>query len=166
MTDQELKKLKRTDLLELLISESKENERLRAQLAQAEQQLQSRSITVEKAGSLAEASLQLSGVFQSAQDAAAMYLENIQTLSARQEEICARLEGESRREAERRLAEAEQRCRTMEADTQAKCLKLTDAARREAAAYWEETRTKLEQFCTQREGLRELLSHPVGRDTQ
>lgn len=165
MTDRELKKLNRADLLELLISESKENERLRTQLAQAEQQLQSRIITVEKAGSIAEAAMQLSGVFQTAQEAAAMYLENIQTLSAQQETICARLENESRQEADRRLAEADQMCRQMEADTQAKCQEMTDSAKREAAACWEEARSKLEQFYAQHQGLKELLTQYDRKDT-
>lgn len=165
MTDRELKKLSRTDLLELLISESKENERLRGQLAQAEQQLQSRIITVEKAGSIAEASMQLSGVFQAAQDAAAMYLENIETLSSRQKEICTRLEAESRQEADRRLTEADQKCRAMEAETQRKCQELTTSAEREASAYWNEALTKIEQFCKQREELQELLNQHTGKDT-
>lgn len=165
MTDRELKKLSRTDLLELLISESKENERLRGQLAQAEQQLQSRIITAEKAGSIAEASIQLSGVFQAAQDAAAMYLENIQALSSHQEEICARLEAESRQEADRRLTEADQKCRTMEDETLRKCQELTTAAEREASAYWNEALTKIEQFCKQREELQELLNQHTGKDT-
>lgn len=165
MTDRELKKLSRTDLLELLISESRENERLRDQLAQAEQQLQGRIITVEKAGSIAEASIQLSGVFQAAQNAAAMYLENIQTLSSHQKETCARLETESRREADRRLAEADQKCRNMEVETRRKCQELTTAAEREASAYWDEARTKIEQFCKQREELQELLTQHAGKDT-
>lgn len=165
MTDQELKKLNRTDLLELLISKSKENEQLRTQLTQAEQQLQSRIVTVEKAGSIAEAAMQLSGVFQAAQEAAAMYLENIQTLSAQQEMICARLENESRQEAERRLAEADQMCHRMKADTQAKCQEMTDAAKREAAEYWEDVKSKLKQFCAQYESLKELLIQYAGKDS-
>lgn len=36
MTDQELKKLRRSDLLELLIAQEKENERLRSQVEQLE----------------------------------------------------------------------------------------------------------------------------------
>lgn len=165
MTDRELKKLSRTDLLELLISESRENEQLRARLDQAEQQLQSRAIAVEKAGSLAEASIQLSGVFQAAQDSAAMYLENIQALSSHQEEICAQLEDESRREAECRLAEADRKCREMEAETQRKCQELITAAQREASAYWSEAMEKMEQFCKQREELREFLGQHAGKGT-
>ena len=71
MTDQELKKLRRSDLLELLIAQGKENEQLRARLAQAEAQLAERKVLLTKAGSIAEASLQLNGVLEAAQAAAA-----------------------------------------------------------------------------------------------
>ena len=102
MTDQELKKLRRSDLLELLIAQGKENEQLRARLAQAEAQLAERKVLLTKAGSIAEASLQLNGVFEAAQAAAEQYMENVRRLSGQQEQICARLESESRQTAERR----------------------------------------------------------------
>ena len=107
MTDQELKKLHRTDLLELLIAQEKENEQLRGKVAQLEAQLTDRTLDLEKAGSIAEAALQVNGVFQTAQDAAAQYLENIRRLSDRQETLCRQLEEESRKAAEQRMAETE-----------------------------------------------------------
>jgi len=85
MTDQELKKLRRSDLLELLIAQEKENEQLRGQVAQLEKRLADRTIDLEQAGSIAEASLKIHGVFQAAQEAAAQYLENIQRLSGQLE---------------------------------------------------------------------------------
>lgn len=81
MTDQELRKLSRADLLELLLQQAKENERLREQLKQAQEQLASRKIEIEKAGSIAEAALQLNGVFEAAEKAAAQYLENVRRLA-------------------------------------------------------------------------------------
>ena len=81
MTDQELRKLSRADLLELLLEQSKENERLREQLRQAEERLADRKIEIETAGSIAQAALQLNGVFEAAQKAADQYLENIQRLA-------------------------------------------------------------------------------------
>lgn len=81
MTDQELRKLSRADLLELLLEQSKENERLREQLKQAQEQLASRKIEIDNAGSIAEAALQLNGVFEAAEKAAAQYLENVRRLA-------------------------------------------------------------------------------------
>lgn len=81
MTDRELRKLSRADLLELLLQESRENERLRAELEKANQKLADRKIAIESAGSIAEAALELNGVFRSAEKAAAQYVENIRRLA-------------------------------------------------------------------------------------
>ena len=80
MTDRELRKLSRAELLELLLEESRENERLRAQLQEMNEKLADRAIRIERAGSIAEAALQLNGVFQAAEEAAAQYLENVRRL--------------------------------------------------------------------------------------
>jgi len=85
MTNKELKKLSRTDLLKMLIAQSKEMEALKKQLKEANEMLEDRRIMIENSGSIAEAALQLNGVFEAAQKAAAQYLENIQLKS----DICA-----------------------------------------------------------------------------
>ena len=69
MTDKELRKLNRADLLELLLMLKKENDQLTRQVQQLQAQVDDRKIVVDKAGSIAEASLQLNGVFESAQAA-------------------------------------------------------------------------------------------------
>ena len=84
MTDKELKKLSRAELLELLLESNRENERLRKQLETAKGLLASRVIEIENAGSIAEAALALNGVFQAAQLAADQYLENVRRLAGEQ----------------------------------------------------------------------------------
>ena len=84
MTDRELRKLSRAELLELLLEESRENERLRAQLQEMNEKLADRAIRIERAGSIAEAALQFNGVFQAAEEAAAQYLENVRRLAEEQ----------------------------------------------------------------------------------
>ena len=81
MTDKELRKLTRAELLEMLISQMKENERHQEQVEELAAQLEDRRIMLEEAGSIAEASLRLNGVFQAAEKAAQQYLENIKRLS-------------------------------------------------------------------------------------
>lgn len=58
------------------IDEKREIE-LQARLDEAEAQLKDREITIEKSGSIADAAMQLSGVFQAAQEAADTYLKSI-----------------------------------------------------------------------------------------
>lgn len=80
MTDKDLRRMSRRELLELLLYQMEENERLRNQLNKANKKLKSRSIIIEEAGSIAEAALKLNGVFEAAQEAASQYLENIRRL--------------------------------------------------------------------------------------
>lgn len=85
VTERELRKLSRADLLELLLAESRENERLRTELDEANRKLASRAIEIENAGSIAEAALRLNGVFEAAERAAQQYLENVRRLSEEQD---------------------------------------------------------------------------------
>ena len=147
MTDNELRKLKRTDLLELLLAQEKENEDLRRQLQEAQDRLEERKLALEEAGSIAEASLRLSGVFEAAQTAADQYLENVRRLSEGHETRCARLEEESRQKADRLLQETEERCTAM-----------LESAKQESQAYWENVSARLEEYYNAHEGLRELLA--------
>lgn len=70
MTDKELHKLSRKELLELMLEQSRQLDELREQLRQAQEQLTSRRLLLNKAGSIAEAALQVNRVFEAAQAAA------------------------------------------------------------------------------------------------
>lgn len=80
MTDKELRRLNRAELLEMLLEQSKEVERLKEQNQKLTEQLENRRILIERAGSIAEAALQLNQVFETAQRAADQYLENVRQL--------------------------------------------------------------------------------------
>ena len=77
MTDKELQKLKRTELLELMIAQSKQIIMLKKQLEQAELKLQEREILLQESGNIAEAALRLNHIFEDAQQAADDYLASI-----------------------------------------------------------------------------------------
>lgn len=80
MTDKELRRLSRSELLEMMISLTEENEKLKLRLEQVEAQFQDRRIMIDKAGSIAEAALQLNNVFEAADRAAQQYLENVRRM--------------------------------------------------------------------------------------
>lgn len=90
MTSKELKRLRRTDLMEMLLELSKENVELRRQLDEANAKLADRQIQVENAGSLAEAALQLNGIFAAAQAACEQYEYNVRLRSRQLEEQISR----------------------------------------------------------------------------
>jgi hypothetical protein len=77
MTDKELKKLTRLQLLELLVEQGKELERQRARAERAEKKLRERNVLLGEAGSIAEAALRIQGVFEAAQAAADQYLDSV-----------------------------------------------------------------------------------------
>ena len=81
MTDKELKRIGRAELLELLLTQSEENEALQARIDELEQELRRREIIIENAGTIADAAFQLNGVFDAAGAAAVQYLENIKRLN-------------------------------------------------------------------------------------
>ena len=78
MTEKELKHLSRAELLELLLAQTEENEKLKQQLQQAQKQLADRRILIEESGTMAEAALKLNGVFDAVDKAVRQYLENVQ----------------------------------------------------------------------------------------
>ena len=91
MTDKELKKLKRPQLLEILVTQSKEIDRLRSELKKRDSQLEERRLIMERTGSVAEASLALFHVLEDAQKAADLFLENAKAdAQAQADELIAR----------------------------------------------------------------------------
>lgn len=85
MTDKELRRLSRSQLLEMLITQTQENQRLRQQLEQAQQALSDRQIHLACAGSIAEAALRLNDVFEAADKAAQQYLASVKALAEEQQ---------------------------------------------------------------------------------
>lgn len=83
MIEKDLKHLNRRELIELLLEQSRKMDALKERCAELEQQLQDRNIAVTEAGSIAEAALRLEGIFETAQRAADIYLENVRLLRER-----------------------------------------------------------------------------------
>lgn len=85
MTEKELLKLKRSEMLEIMLAQSREIDALRRELGETKAQLEERKILISKAGSLAEASLSLTKVFEEAQKAADLYVFNVKQACRQQE---------------------------------------------------------------------------------
>lgn len=106
MTEKELKRLSRAELLELLLLQTRETERAQARTRQMEEALSKRQLKVQEAGDLAHAVLAVNGVMETAQRAAVQYLENIKQMEADTRERCAEIIEKARQEAERIIREA------------------------------------------------------------
>lgn len=102
MTDKEFKRLKRADLLEIIYRLQENEEKYREIITRMRKQLEDKQTKIENAGSIAEAAVSLSGVFEAAQEAADRYLQDIQRLH---KEAAMELEN-AKKEADRIRAEA------------------------------------------------------------
>lgn len=132
MNQKELKRLSRGDLLEMMLSLSKENEQLRKELHQAKSKLEDRTIAVERSGSLAEAALNLNGVFQAAQAACEQYSLNIR---GQADALLA--------QAQEKLDGADARCNEIFAQANAQADQILAQARAQAKQILEEAEKKL-----------------------
>ena len=72
-----LSKMKKKDLLEIMLAQGKEIDALRAENAELRERLDERIFDIEEVGSIAEASLAVTNIFKEAEKAAATYLENV-----------------------------------------------------------------------------------------
>lgn len=75
MTQKELKKLNRYQLLELLVTQTERADSLERTVRELEERLAQRELRFSQMGSVAEAAMYVSGVFDSAQKAANLYLD-------------------------------------------------------------------------------------------
>lgn len=77
MTQKELKKLRRVELLEMLIEQTRRADALEDEVAELQEKLAAKELDIENAGSLADAAIKLNEVFAAADAAAQQYLLNI-----------------------------------------------------------------------------------------
>ena len=103
MTPKELRRLRRSDLMEMLLELSKENQKLRKRLQETEKKLQDRIIEIEEAGSLAEAALRLNRIFEDAQAACDQYELNVR-------QRCELMENNARRRCSAMVEWADMEC--------------------------------------------------------
>ena len=76
----DLSRLKKRDLLEIMLRQGEEIDALRLRIAELERALADQTVQFDRIGSLAEASLQITKVFEEADKAAKIYLENVRRL--------------------------------------------------------------------------------------
>lgn len=144
MTERELKKISRVDLLEMLLAQSKELEQLHRELDMAKAELANRKIALEESGNIADAALKLNGVFEAAQAAAEQYVENVTEHSRTVEE----------------------RCRKLEEETEKNCKKMVSEAKAEIATFWDMVREKLKDPLLRENEWQQILKTLEGKPTK
>lgn len=87
MTDKELHKLRRSELLEIMLNLKSESDRLKQENEELRLAINERNVSLEKSGNIAEAALQLSGIFEKAQQAVDIYLTSIKNIDEQKNKI-------------------------------------------------------------------------------
>lgn len=180
MTELELRKLRKKALLEKLIEQMKENERLNQEVAELKKQVENREICIDNAGTIAEAAFEMNGVLAAAQAAAQQYLDNVKTLTERQEaenaakekavaakcmaleqatyERCNCMKAETEKACTELELTTKQKCEAKERETEAKCLALMEKTEQDIEAKWDDLSNRLEEFYRAHAGLKSLLT--------
>lgn len=79
--ENDLSKLKKKDLLEIMLKQGEEIDSLRAQVADLQAKLDNKEFELSQVGNIAEASLIVTNVFEEAQKAAVIYLKNVKRMA-------------------------------------------------------------------------------------
>lgn len=138
MTDKELSKLRRTELLEMLIAQGKENVALQEQLKQAQEAQQGRELLIAEAGTMADAAFKLNDVIGSAQKAVDLYVENVKRLMAQQQQ-----------ESEAAMTDAKAHASQVVTDADERAQWLLTAARDQAAHILSDAHSDAERILAQ-----------------
>lgn len=135
MPDRELRRMRRAELVEIILALKQTEDRLRAENAALSAQLQERQIHIENAGSIAQAALELNKVFEAAQAAADEYVASVRAANKNTDAAAnaLRAQAEAEAEAEQILAQAQTEAANLKARTQKECDEQADAAARSRA---------------------------------
>lgn len=147
MNEKNLKRLSKLELLEMLRSQELEIVSLREEISGLEEKLKSRKLEIQKAGSIAEASLAVNNVFEAAQQAAEQYLMNVKD----------RIDSEAKTYIKIKST-AEQQAAILMTTTEKKCI---DREKREKAyvdSLWNSLREKLDAYYALHPEVRAKLS--------
>ena len=155
MKERELKHLSRAELLELLLAQTKETERLSAELEQAQSELADRRLRLQEAGSLAQAAIEINGVMEAAQAAAQQYLDNIRLMEEETRQQCEQM----RADAEKKAARVRQ---DLLKDAKTEASQLTQKLLEDARVKAEQAMKKREAAARQKSGTKDKRK-PRGR---
>lgn len=89
MTDKEFKRLRRSDLIEILYEYQKREKALQDEIAALRAALEERELKIQNAGSIAEAVMKLNGLFEAAQKTADDYVEQVRMKAEREMQAAA-----------------------------------------------------------------------------
>ena len=138
--------LSKNEMMMVMHDQEQEIEKLKAKVAELQEELDNYEIKVSDAGSLADASAQISGLFEAAQLTAETYLENLKKQAEKSDQILVDVE----KQANEIIAEAE--------DVAQKRLAAADV---EIENKWSVIESRLLKMYESHQGLKELVESGI-----
>lgn len=148
-----MKHLSRGELLDIIYELQRRYEESEAGKNRLQAALDKKELCISEAGSIAEAALKISGVFEAAQAAADQYLLSIRTENA---DISAQIET-VRKQNEEILRQANQEAEQIVKDAERKAEEIVETANQEAAKSWEQFQQKANELLRTRAELNALV---------
>ncbi|MCD8023445.1 MAG: hypothetical protein LUF30_10915 [Lachnospiraceae bacterium] len=163
MADKELRKMNRTELIEIIYALQQNEKTLRMENEELHRQLEDRLLRIENAGSIAEAAINLNHIFEDAEAAARQYLDSVRyrereaeqkldeagkqaeellASACSEKEAAAELLTSARSEKEaaaEQTQRTEEECRIRREQTEAECTALREQTKAECTALREQT---------------------------
>ena len=153
MTDKELRRLSRAELLDILYEQQKQYEASLAENRALQQKLDDRTLRISKAGSIADAAVQISGVLEAAQAAADQYLASVKAATAEM----VRKTDEAQRQREAIVQDAEREAAQILSRAQEQAAQILAGAEAQTAARWEEFQKNADALIRAHDELRRLI---------
>ena len=153
MTDKELRRLSRAELLDILYEQQKRYEESLTENQALRQQLEERTLRIASAGSIAEAAVQVNGVFEAAQAAADQYLASVKAAAAEM----AQNTDEAQRQREAIVQDAEREAAQILSRAQEQAAQILAGAEAQTAARWEEFQKNADALIQAHDELRRLI---------
>ena len=155
MTDKDLRHLSRAELLDILYEQQKRYEDSLAENQALRQQLEDRTLRIASAGSIAEAAIQVNGVFEAAQAAADQYLASVKAATA----DMVQKTDEAQRQREAILQDAKQQADKIVQDAQVQPDRLLTESAAQIDARWTEFQKNADALIHAPDELRMLIQN-------
>ncbi|MBR4861523.1 MAG: hypothetical protein IKU09_04910 [Firmicutes bacterium] len=115
MISNELKKLNRRELVDIIYQMKKNEQLLQDEVASLQSELQEKRIRLADVGSIADAAVSITDVFAAAQTAADLYLHEISCMKAETEKECSQMIEEARKAVDKIFADGRKQCEELSA---------------------------------------------------
>ncbi len=140
MADKELRKMNRTELIEIIYALQQDEQKLRRENEQLTSELDDKVVRIKNSGSIAEAALSLNRIFEDAQNAADQYLDSVKENA-----------DDTDMDRDKTAAEADQRATEIINEAEKKADQIVSAAKEEAARTHEECEKERASVAKERE---------------